>query len=154
MECNKAKDGKGGDSGEGVEDKVDEKKDSAAKTTSQSLIPLDDANAFSTEDFCKAFNESPEAQALRMVFRDCNVLFLKQVEMRLSSLVWDAYQFLANTKSVVVNVQASKPEVKVKVPIPDDLCLPLVGGKVSPFKTPGSMFLCHFFGVSWQILMK
>ena len=80
MECNKANDGKGGDSGEGVEDKVDEKKDSAdsAKTASQSLIPLDDANAFSTEDFCKAFNESPEAQALRMVFRGCNVLFLKQ----------------------------------------------------------------------------
>ncbi|CAK9029797.1 unnamed protein product [Durusdinium trenchii] len=86
-----------------------------------------------------------------MVFRGCNVLFLKQVETRLSSLVWDAYQFLANTKSVVVNAQASKPEVRVKVPIPDELCLPLVGGKFSPFKTPGSMFLCHFFGVEWYM---
>ena len=110
--------------------------------------PVSQINGFMTDPFRSSVESSPEAKALGLNIKTVDALFLKQVETHLNTLVWDAFAVLNKDSKVVLNLSTAKPEVKVEVPVPEDVCLPMVH-KISIVKSTGSMFFCTLFGVSW-----
>ena len=122
-----------------------------AKPKKPKAQSLESINNFMSDDLRKKVQDSAEVAALGLDANMIGALFLKLVENRLNTLIWEAYSVMVKDAAVKVDLALKKPEAFVSVPVDDDLCLPVVH-RVSHTKTQGSTLLCNLFGETWSYL--